>query len=80
MDSLKVPQHFRYIIPIVDVLKELGGSGRASEVIDSILDKLKIPEEELQEKIKSGEPKVINNIRWARFMIVRKPTWILFIT
>jgi hypothetical protein len=40
MDNLKVPQHFRYIIPIVDALKELGGSGRASEVIDLIVEKL----------------------------------------
>jgi hypothetical protein len=40
MDNLKVPQHFRYIIPIVGALKELGGSGRASEVIDLIVEKL----------------------------------------
>jgi hypothetical protein len=32
MPGLQVPQHFRYIIPIVEVLKELGGSGREGEL------------------------------------------------
>lgn len=71
MDSLKVPQHFRYIIPIVEALKELGGSGRASEVIDSIVEKLGISEGDLQETVKSGQSKLINQIHWARFMLVK---------
>ena len=40
MNDLKVPQHFRFIIPIIEVLKELGGSGRAGEVTDLVIEKL----------------------------------------
>ena len=47
MENQKVPQHFRFIIPIIDVLKELGGSGRASEVSDLVVAKCNISEEEL---------------------------------
>ena len=71
MDNLKVPQHFRYIIPIVDALKGLDGSGRASEVIDSIVEKLGISEDELQETYKSGQAKCIDQIHRARFMLVK---------
>jgi restriction system protein len=71
MDNLKVPQHFHYIIPIVQALKELGGSGRASEVIDTIVEKLGISEEDLQETVKSGQSKLINQIHWARFMLAK---------
>jgi restriction system protein len=71
MENLKVPQHFRFLIPIVEVLKELGGSGRSSEVIDRIVEKLGISEEELQETIKSGPSKLINQIHWARFLLTK---------
>ena len=40
MENLRVPQHFRFIIPIIEVLKELGGSGRAGEVTDLVIEKL----------------------------------------
>ena len=71
MENLKVPQHFRYIIPIVQVLKELGGSGRAGEVVDLVVDKLNIPDDELNETISSGQSRVKNQIQWARFMLVK---------
>jgi restriction system protein len=69
MESTKVPQHFRYLIPIVEVLKQLGGSGRSSEVIDLIVEKLRISDAELQETIKSGQSKLINQIHWAKFLL-----------
>ena len=71
MDKLRVPQHFRYIIPIIEVLKELGGSGRAGEVVDLVVEKLKIPEDELNETISSGQSRVKNQIQWARFMLLK---------
>ena len=80
MDNLKVPQHFRYIIPIVEALKELGGSGRASEVIDSIVEKLRISEQDLLETNKRGKPKIRMQIYWARFFLSKtgylsSPKW-----
>jgi restriction system protein len=71
MKDLKVPQHFRFIIPIVEVLKELGGSGRASEVRDLVIEKLNISEEELSERIKSGKSRIKNQIQWARLMLAK---------
>jgi restriction system protein len=71
LENLKVPQHFRFIIPIIEVLKELGGSGRAGEVTDLVVEKLKIPEEELDETIKSGASRTKNQIQWARLMLVK---------
>jgi len=71
MENPKIPKHFRFIIPIVEVLKELGGSGRAGEVIDLVVERLKIPEEELNETIKSGGSRTKNQIQWARLMLAK---------
>lgn len=71
MEKLRVPQHFRYLNPILDTLRELGGSGRANEVIDLVIDKLQIPEEEVAETIESGASRVKNQIQWARLMLVK---------
>jgi hypothetical protein len=38
------PQFLKYFLPIVESLKDLGGSGTASEVIDLAIDKLGITE------------------------------------
>ena len=65
------PQHFRYLNPILEVLKEIGGSGKSSEIIDLVTEKLNISEEELQETLKSGQSKVINQIHWARLMLAK---------
>ena len=72
MDNLRVPQHFRFIIPLVEVLKELGGSGKAGEVIDLVIEKLNISEDELNETIKSGASRVKNQIQWARLALVKE--------
>lgn len=71
MENLKVPEHFRFIIPIIEVLKELDGSGRASEVTDKVIEKLNIPEEDLIVTIKSGTSRLINQMHWARLMLVK---------
>lgn len=71
MTTPRLPQHFHYIIPIVDVLKELGGSGRAGEVVDLVVEKLAIPDDELNETIQSGQSRIKNQIQWARFMLVK---------
>ena len=71
MENLKFPQHFRFIIPIVEVLNELGGSGRAGEVSDLVVEKLNIPEEEIAVTIKSGGSRIKNQIQWARLLLVK---------
>lgn len=60
-----------YTNPILDVLRELGGSGNSREVIDLVVQKLNIPEKELEEKIKSGVSRVENQIAWTRMYLVK---------
>ena len=65
------PQFKRFFIPIVQALKELGGSGNASEVIDIVIEKLGIPEKEQQISLKNGESKIRNQAQWARLYLVK---------
>jgi len=71
MEDLKVPQHFRYLNPTLEALKELGGSGQTSEVIDLVIERLQIPEEEVTETLKSGMSRVINQIHWSRLLLAQ---------
>ena len=71
MSKYKFPQFFRFINPIVEVLKDLGGSGNASEVTDAVIEKMEITEEELSQTIKSGISRIKNQIGWARFLLVK---------
>lgn len=71
MKNAKLPQHFRYIIPILEALKELGGSGKPSEVIELIVKKQGISEQELLELNTRGKSKTKTQIYWARFFLVK---------
>jgi len=71
MKNPNLPQHFRYINPIIETLRELGGSGRSSEVTDMVIEKLNISEEELEETLKSGSSRIKNQIHWARMVLVK---------
>ena len=59
-----------YWIPVIEVLKELGGSGKPSEVTDHVIEKLQISDEIVAETIKSGVSRVRNQIAWARMYLV----------
>ena len=61
----------KYWNPVIEVLKELGGSGKPSEVTDLVIEKLNIPEEEVEVTLKSGASRVRNNIAWARAYLVK---------
>lgn len=58
-------------MPLIEVLKELGGSGTATEVTDLVIEKLCIPEKEQQETLKNGASRVRNQIAWARSYLVK---------
>ncbi len=51
------------------MLKELSGSGKPEEVIDLVIEKLDISEEEQAETIKSGGSRVRNQVQWARLHV-----------
>jgi len=58
-------------VPIIEVLKELDGSGYPREITDTIIDKYNISDEELELKNKNGGSTVKNRIAWARFYLVK---------
>lgn len=65
------PQFLKYFVPIIESLKDLGGSGTASEIIDLAIDKLGISEMEQQATIKNGESRVRNQAQWARLYLAK---------
>lgn len=71
MTNQKLPQHFRFINPIIEVLRELGGSGRSSEVTDVVIEKMGISDDELEDLIQSGQSRIKNQIHWARMVLVK---------
>ena len=71
MGKRKGPEFLRFCIPIVEVLRELGGSGRPAEVTDLVIERMNIPEEEQAVTIKNGGSRVRNQAAWARFYMVK---------
>ena len=69
MSRSKGPQFIRFFRPIIEVLKETGGSGTAAEVIDHVIEKMSIPESEQEVTLKGGQSRVRNQIQWARFYL-----------
>lgn len=65
------PKFLRFFNPILEVLRELGGTGNSSEVVDLVIEKLEIPEEKIEEKLKSGASRIKNQIAWARIYLVK---------
>ncbi|MBD2515965.1 restriction endonuclease [Nostoc sp. FACHB-973] len=65
------PKFVRFFSPIIEALKELGGSGRPSEVRDFIAKRLNISEEERTELLEGGAPRFDNQVAWARFYLVK---------
>jgi restriction system protein len=71
MSKSKGPQFIRFFKPIIEVLKESGGSGTVAEVIDSVIEKMKIPEAEQEITTKGGQSRLPNEIQWARFYLAQ---------
>ena len=70
MTKRKGGKFSRFMVPIIDILKNQGGSGTASEVTDAVIEVLEISEEELSENLKNGTSKLRNQIAWARMYLV----------
>lgn len=64
-------QFLRFFGPVLDALRELGGSGRPSEVTDQIAKKMAIPDAVQNEQLASGNSRFANQVAWARFYLVR---------
>jgi restriction system protein len=71
MERVRGPRFLRFCIPIIDVLNELGGSGKAAEITDAVIERLHISEKEQAELLKNGNSRVRNQIAWARFYLAK---------
>ncbi len=67
----KGPVFLRFVAPVLEVLKERGGSGTAGDVTDAVIKRLQVSTEEQAETTGNGQPRVRNQIGWARFTLPR---------
>jgi len=58
MTKRKGPEFLRFCIPIIEVLRELGGSGRPAEVTDLVIERMNIPEDEQEIINKNGGSRI----------------------
>jgi len=65
-------QFVQWFGPVLDALRALGGSGTPDEVVDHIAASLKIPDEQLNETLASGDLRFRNQVQWARFYLTRE--------
>ncbi len=56
--------------PLLEALRQLGGSGRPKEVVEQIAKSLNIPDKTLEETLKSGTLRFANQVAWARQYLV----------
>lgn len=65
-------QFVRYFGPLLDALRDLGGSGTPDEVVERIAKNLAIPDSVQNELLPSGESRYRNQVAWGRFYLVRE--------
>lgn len=65
------PNFVRYFGPVLDALRDLGGSARPAEVRDRVATIVKLSESAAAETIPSGQLRFDNQVHWARFYLSR---------
>ncbi len=65
-------QFVRYFGPLLDALRELGGSGSPDEVVERIARDLNLTDDMQNELLPSGGSRYRNQVAWARFYLVRE--------
>lgn len=60
----------RWMGPILEALRELGGSGKPREVCDLIAERQGLTDNKLEETLKSGQTRYYNQVHWARQYLV----------
>jgi restriction system protein len=71
LQQAKGPEFIRFFKPILQILKESGGSGTTSEVIDRAIELLQIPESKQEVTLKNGQSRIRNQVQWSRLYLVR---------
>lgn len=68
--KVKQAEFTKWLGPLLDALRDLGGSGRPKEASDRVAKNLNIPDNILEEIMKSGTPRFANQVAWARQYLV----------
>lgn len=68
----KQSEFVKWMGPLLDCLRALGGSARPREVSAWITETLKLPAQKREEILKSGEERFHNQVAWARQYLVWK--------
>src|SRR6187402_1762743 len=72
MPSLRTPPLFaRFLWPVIDGLRRLGGSARANKVTALVIEECGVSSNELEQFTAAGLPRIKNQIHWARYYLVR---------
>ena len=66
----KQAQFIKWMGPLLDALRELGGSGRPKEVEDIIASKFGVTDAQRQERNKTGPLKFSNQVAWCKLYLV----------
>lgn len=64
-------EFLRFMNPLLDVLREMGGQARPREIYDVIAQRLNLSEEQRSATLKSGVLKFENQIAWARSYLAK---------
>lgn len=68
---MKGPEFLKYVNPVLTALQLNGGAGDSSDIIEQVIDKLGISEEDLEETTSNGQSRIRNQIQWARFYLFK---------
>jgi restriction system protein len=71
MAKRRGPEFVRWFAPLLDVLRELGDSGRPKEVGEKIAERLRVPDADLNRTNKNGLSRFDNQVAWARFYLAK---------
>ena len=63
-------EFIKWMGPLLDALRDLGGSGKPREVVDQIAEKLGLSDEKLEVTLKSGQTRFYNQVHWSRQYLV----------
>lgn len=66
MDHSDLPRFDQLMFPVIEALKEAGGSGLRNEIIEAVADRQRLSEEQLERRYETtGVPVLADRIGWA---------------
>ena len=79
------PVFVQFFAPVLEALREFGGTAEARQVIEKVVHLADVTEEELKATNKNGQSKYENKVGWARFYLAKaglidsktRGTWML---